>query len=153
MSQADLDLVAEIYPVDLSPEGDEFDLAQVIDDPEWRRSVADKFSPDLEVRFLTPPGATLQVMDRDEFKGLEGLAEGWRIWMEPWDSFRVKGQEMIDAGEGRVLFLAQSTVRAQDSGIEITQQTAALHRVQNGKVTSIDYYLDHAQARRDAGLE
>jgi ketosteroid isomerase-like protein len=72
--------------------------------------------------------------------------------MRPWESFEIEIEDLVDGGDGQVLFLARATARIRDSGTEITQETGALHRVEAGKIASIHYYLDQAQARQAAGL-
>jgi len=91
-------------------------------------------------------------VQQDEFEGLQGLVEGWGIWMQPWESFHVATEDLVDAGEGEVLFLGRATARLRDSGVDIPQEIASLFGTEGGRIASIRYYLDQAQARRDAGL-
>jgi hypothetical protein len=152
VTQRDVELVTTVYGVEFAAGAAEFDLARLIADPQWRREVEDSFSPNLAVRFVTPQEGGIQVMEQNEFEGLDGLAEGWRLWMEPWETFRIVPEDLVDAGEGRVLLLARATARMRGSGVEISQETAALHVVEQGRIAAIRFYLDQAQARRDAGL-
>jgi len=145
----DIRLVLEIF--DAPTPGAEVDMAAVMQSDEFWEQRRDLVSPGLEVAFITP-GSGVQVMDQQEFVGLEGLKEGWRQWLEPWEQFRVLLGEVIDAGHGRVLVCGRATVRIRDTGVEMTQETAVLNRVQGGKVVSMGFYLDQGQARRDAGL-
>src|SRR2546423_242845 len=153
MSRQDVELVTSIYPLDPDAPSGEFDMAAMIEDPVWQQTVEEVFRPDVKIRFLTPRDGRLPLMEQDTFAGPQGLAEGWRIWMEPWDSFRIAYEDLIDAGEGMILLLVRATARMRDSGIEIPQEGAALHRVEGGKIAAISFYLDQDQARRDAGLD
>src|SRR5690349_21446694 len=114
MGDGPVDVVAGIYLPAMGGELGEFDIAGMIDDPEWRERVAAVFSPAARIKFQTPPTGSLQIMEQDEFVGLEGLAEGWRIWMEPWEEFRVEPEAFVDAGDGRVLLPARATARLRD---------------------------------------
>jgi hypothetical protein len=153
MAPGAVEVVAGIYLAALGGEAGEFDIAGMIEDPEWRERVAEAFSPSARIRFVTPPTGSLRIMEQDEFEGLEGLAEGWRIWMQPWEEFRIEPEDFVDAGEGRVLLPARATARMRDSKTEIRQETSALHWVENGQIVAISFYLDQDQARRDAGLD
>jgi ketosteroid isomerase-like protein len=129
----------------------EIDMTTVMgDDALWERN-RDFFAPDAEVRFVIPPGG-VEIMDHQEFVGIEGLREGWRIWMEAWEYFRVRLTELIDVGDGQVLLFGQAKVRTRSGGVELTQETAVLHRVEDDRIVSMAYYLDPDEARRDAGL-
>ncbi len=99
-----------------------------------------------------PEASGIEVMERSDFVGPEGLVEGWNIWLEPWEQFRVRLVEAIDAGGGVVLLLAQATGRMRVSGIEIPQEAASVHRVEDGRIVSMGFYLDIEQARQAAGL-
>ena len=149
MSDVDVQLVRQVFG---SPEfGQPTDIAAVVaDDGHWDRN-GDAIAPDLAVRFVVPSRG-LEVMDRQEFTGIEGLKEGWRIWMEAWDSFLVSLAEVIDLEDGRVLLLSHAAVRTRSGGVEMDQDVAVLCRVAEGRITEAFFYLDQDQARSDAGL-
>ena len=121
------------------------------DDALWEQN-RDSIYPELQVRFAIPQSGGVEIMDEQEFVGIEGLRQGWRVWMEPWDYFRVALGELIDVGDGQILLFGQAKVRARSSGVELTQETAVLNRVANDRIVSMAFYLDQDQARRDAGL-
>ncbi|MGH2981143.1 MAG: nuclear transport factor 2 family protein [Solirubrobacterales bacterium] len=145
-----IEVVTAVYRV--TQDEEEVDLAAMISDPGWVRETSRYLHPGLEVRFVVPEASGVQVMERSEFEGLEGLQEGWQIWMQPWEQFRVRTEELVDIGDGRVLLLAHATAVMKGSGIEIEQEVAGLHTVRDGRITASWYYLDQQQARRDAGL-
>jgi hypothetical protein len=129
----------------------EFDLVEFAEDDDVWDRYRDLLSPGVEVEFVAPPGGD-RVMEQ-EFEGIDGLREGWRDWVAPWERFRIVTGEVIDAGEGRVLLLSQATGLMRDTRAEIPQETAVLARVDGGKIVAIGFYLSHEQARRDAGLD
>jgi hypothetical protein len=149
MSQEDVDLVASLFVS--SGDGEELDMAAALADKEWLALAEETISPDVVIRFEVPEASGIEVMERSDFVGLDGLMEGWRIWLQPWEQFRVRLEEKIDAGDGVVLLLAQATGRMRGSGIEIPQEAASVHRVEDGLIVSMDYYLDVDQAREAAG--
>jgi ketosteroid isomerase-like protein len=148
MSQEDIELVISVFTVGGDPN---VEMGKLMgDDEHWARHM-DKFSPDLEVRFVIPGDAGVEVMEQ-EFRGIDGLREGWGVWMQPWEEFRVTVDEMIDAGDGKVLIQASAVGLMQGTGAEVPQEVAALSRIEDGRIVAVGYYLDQSQARRDAGL-
>jgi hypothetical protein len=131
----------------------EIDMATVMqDDALWERN-RESIAPELQVSFVIPQTGGVGIMDQQEFVGIEGLREGWRIWMEAWEYFRVSLQELIDVGDGQILLLGQANVRTRSSGVQLTQDTAVLNRVAGDRIVSVAFYLDPDQARHDAGLD
>ena len=147
MSQEDVELVITLFTEARSPEIEMGALMR--DEAHWERH-RDRFSEDLEVSFQNPSDADLGVMEQ-EFRGVDGLRKGWRVWMLPWEEFRVTVNEVVDAGNGTVLVLG-SAVGKTGAGAEVPQEVASLTRIEDGTVVAVGYYLDHDQARHDAGL-
>ena len=120
------------------------------DDERWRAAAA-LFDPGAEVKFLTPGGGGIGGM-AGPFRGIEGMRAGWREWLEPYDSFILRIEEIVDAGEGGALILSETTGKMQGAQTPLSQGAAAVLRADRGVITKMDYYLDHEQARRAAGL-
>jgi hypothetical protein len=149
MTEDDVRLALTIF-ADAIRDG-ELDMARAIeDDALWERN-RDRMSPDVKVRFVNPEEGGVQVMDQD-YEGIEGLRQGWRTWLAPWDRYRILIEEALDAGDGQVLLLVRSVAHMRDSEVEMPQEAAALARIEDGRAVEISFYLDQAQARRDAGL-
>jgi hypothetical protein len=149
MAAEDVELVGSLFA---AAGGGEVDFAGLFNDEAWLERVQAAVAPDATIRFLVPERGGIEVMEQSEFRGPDGLREGWRIWLVPWEQFRVSIEEVIDVGDRGVLVLARAVGKTKDSGIEIPQETATLQRVENGKIVAMGFYLDPAQARRDAGL-
>ena len=137
MSQQDVDLVSSLFAS--GPGGDELDMAAALADEEWLALAAETISPDVKVHFKVPEASGIEVMERSDFVGLDGLFEGWQMWLAPWEQFRIRLEERIDAGDGVVLLVAQATGRMRGSGIEIPQEAASVHRVEGGRIVSMGY--------------
>ncbi len=149
MSRQDVELVRSLFE---SGGDGEIDVAEHLEDEAWLREVTEAVSDDAKIRFYVPEQSGIEVMERSEFTGPEGLAEGWRIWMQPWEQFRIALEETIDIGDGVVLAPARMTGKLRESGIEIPQEGASLQRVEDGRIVSMGFYLDVDQAREAAGL-
>jgi ketosteroid isomerase-like protein len=63
----------------------------------------------------------------------------------------VKPVELIDAGE-RVAVLANAPMRAQASGIRLTEAFALVSTFEDGRVIRIQEYYDHAEALEAVGV-
>jgi len=151
MSEKDVMVVISVFAEAGQGEEGRVEMGTMMrDDEVWERN-SERFSSDVEVRFVTPGDKGVQIMEQ-EFRGIEGLREGWRVWMEPWEEFRVAMNDVVDAGNGRVLVLASAIGRTRGSGAEVPQEVATLGRVEEGQIVAIAFYLDQEQARRDAGL-
>src|SRR5215210_2154609 len=79
MSNQNVELVRSIHPTDVDLV--EFfgqDLAAFMD---W--GPPDSFADAFGVQFISDSGEL-------EYQGLEGFIEGWRDWLEPWSTYRMK---------------------------------------------------------------
>jgi hypothetical protein len=103
---------------------------------------------DADIRFVAQEAGPVQ--DR-HLIGLEGLIEGWRDWLEPWASYRMELEEVIDAGD-RVLSLIHVTAKTSHDGVEVEHRPAAVWAVEGGVVVAVTFYLDRDQALEAAGL-
>jgi hypothetical protein len=126
------------------------DVGKTLDDSAVIAMLREMVHPDAETRFVDPKGGALGDF-RPSQRGPEGLQAGWREWLKPWDDFRVEFEENVDAGAGTVLSLVELRGRAR-GGPEIHQPGAAITRIRDGLIVSVDFYMDQDQAREDARL-
>jgi ketosteroid isomerase-like protein len=104
------------------------------------------FAPDFEVEFVpNTPDA-----ERTELRGEAGLREGWRDWLEPWETYRGEVEEVMGAGDD-VIVTARVEARARRGGVRFEHPAAVVLTVEDGRVSRIRFYLDRADAFRDAG--
>jgi ketosteroid isomerase-like protein len=148
MSQEEVQLVISAFSREAATEIEMGELMR--DDQHWAL-LRNRFSPDVQVKFVTPPDSGVGVMEQ-EFSGVEGLREGWGVWMEPWDEFRVSVEDVVDSGDGQILVLARAIGRMRGTGAELPQEVAQLCRIVDGRIAAVGFYLDQQQARGDAGL-
>jgi ketosteroid isomerase-like protein len=147
MSREDVELVARLQALLL----EEADVKAALDDVAglaWAREVLD---PEAEIRFLGPEGRAFGSMS-GPFRGPEGLRNGWREWLEPWERFEIELEQILDAGNGTVLSLVELRGRMK-GGAELSQPAASVMHVRDGIVVAAEFHLDQAQARRAAGLD
>jgi len=63
-----------------------------------------------------------------------------------WEDVRFEPQELIDAGEGRVVVVARLVGKGKRSGIEVRRTWAYVWTVEGGKVRSMVGYADREEA-------
>ena len=132
MSQENLDLVRSICTA-----WDRGDYSQV----GWA-------DPDIE--FVTADGP-----QPGTWKGLAGMAEGWRTWLSAWEDFRQQAVEYRELDDERVLVSFRATGRGKTSGLDLAQMHplgAGVFHVREGRVTRFVVYRDRAQALEAVGL-
>jgi ketosteroid isomerase-like protein len=145
MSREDVELISRLQAAVPAE-----DLKKVLDSDSFQAAMDEFIDPDAEVRFVDPEGGALGDL-RVPVRGTEGLRAGWAEWLEPWEKFGFRFERALDAGDGKVLSLAELRGRAH-GGAEISHPGAALFRVRAGRIVAMDFYMDRDQARRDAGL-
>jgi ketosteroid isomerase-like protein len=130
MSSANLDLVRSIYAA-------------------WERgdfSSAVWADPEIEFAFAAGP-------EPGNWKGLAGMAEGYRDWLRAWEDFRAEPEEYLVLDDERILVLVRNSGRGRTSGLALESRSVAnLFHFRDGRVTRIIVYLDREQALTDLGV-
>src|SRR5262245_14227226 len=104
-------------------------------------------SPDLATAFIGPDPTF-----RADYAGIEGFVEGWRDWMAPFESIHLELEEVIDAGESVVTLVRQTAIpTGASAGTEA--RGGAIWTFEGGRLSSVQFHLDRAQALRAAGIE
>jgi len=131
MSSANLDLVRSIYA-------------------DWERGEwgsAEWAHPDIEFAFVGGP-------EPSRWRGLAGMAQGWREWLRAWEDFRAEPEEYLVIDSERILVLVHNSGRGRSSGLELEQRSVANpFELRDGKVTRVVVYLDRDLAFTDLGLD
>lgn len=105
------------------------------------------FGSDLESSFTADDGQTRL----GPFYGVDGFAAGWRDWLEPWESYEIRAEEFLDAGD-RVVAFVHVRGRTRRNGVVVEHAPAAVWTVLDGKVSAIEFYLDRTEAPKAVGL-
>jgi ketosteroid isomerase-like protein len=131
MPSANLDLVRSIYK---SWERGDFSSS------EWA-------DPEIEFSFADGP-------EPESWRGVAGMAEGYRDWLRAWRDFRAQPEEYLLVDDERVLVLVHNSGRGRVSGLEIEERSVAnLFQIRDGKVKAIVVYLDREHAFADLGVD
>jgi ketosteroid isomerase-like protein len=117
----------------------------------WERgdySATDWADPDIEFVIADGPSP-------GAWKGLAGMAEGYRDFLSAWEEFRTEVDEYRELDDERVLVLVSYRGRGKTSGLElgqVRQKGAGLFNVRRGKVTRLGLYWVRENALADLGL-
>jgi hypothetical protein len=86
------------------------------------------------------------------YRGPEGYRKYVAGWTEVWgESDYLERVEVIDMGD-RIVLLADAPMRAQASGVPLTEAYALVLTLKGGRVVRIQEYFDHAEALEAVGL-
>ena len=89
------------------------------------------------------------------WKGLAGMAEGWRAWLSAWDEFSQEAGEYRAIDDERVLVFFRMRGRGKTSGLDLAQMhplSAGIFHLREGRVTRFIAYVDHERALDAVGL-
>jgi ketosteroid isomerase-like protein len=89
---------------------------------------------------------------RAAYSGLDGLRAAWLDWLLPWESYHAEIEDVIDAGEGRVLVLTRDYARPKGADHEVKFIGAPVWTVREGKVARIEFYWNRAEGLAAVGL-
>jgi ketosteroid isomerase-like protein len=129
------DLIRALFP---PPEVDLVHLLR--DDEAFGATIAaagDIFDPDVESAAFWLGG------DRS-YRGLEGFRRMWLDWLEPWASYHVHLEDVIEDGD-RVAVLIRDRGRHRDSDAEVELLAGSVWTVRAGRIARVELYAN----RRD----
>jgi ketosteroid isomerase-like protein len=118
---------------------------------------ADQRVPRLFMQHAEPEFETVMVgpeyaKARLEYTGLAGFVEAWREWTTAFATFRIKIDDMIDAGDN-VVSLVRQIATIEEGGPEIETSAAAVWMMREGLLHRVEFHLDRDLALQAAGVE
>jgi hypothetical protein len=87
-----------------------------------------------------------------EYHGIEGFREGLSDFISPYDSYRLRIDEVIEAGAALVFLVRQIGV-TKHGGVEVESPGATVWWVQEGSIRQTAFYIDQRAALKAAGLD
>ena len=146
MSEENVRLIRRIY--EMLPAGD---FAALVHDKkamtEVMAALEQVVDPEVEVSLFGPSYTQI----RETRQGIDGWAALWRDWLRPYQRYRLEPEEMSDLGD-RVLVLTRAIARVQSDSPEMENAGATIFGVRDGRVTTVDSFLDREDALEAAGL-
>ena len=124
------------------------DVVEVVADSEIPTEMARDLDPQVEVAFVASAPGVPEI----RYQGVDGLADGWRDWLEPFESYWLEIEDFVDAGDDDVLILVRVSARTKRDGVLVEHSPAAICTAREGKIVKIRFYLDRDHAREAAGV-
>ena len=93
-----------------------------------------------------------EIDDVGELHGPEAVRRHFQDWFDMFDDVTVVAEELIDAGDDRVVAVQRMTGRAKVSGIKTEIRFSVVYTFGDGKIVSGREYMDKEQALEAAGL-
>lgn len=113
-----------------------------------REALGRAYSPDLELTTLAIP---LGLDVRDSYRGLDGVVEYLRTWLEPFSEYQVENLDYVDAGEC-VLVPSRQWGVGSESRARVELELTTLYQVRDGRITRVHQYDTMDEALEAAGL-
>jgi ketosteroid isomerase-like protein len=140
--QSNLDLLRALLP------DPEMDVAELFRDDAWFASTAEAlaglFDPAVEaVPAWRGAGTT--------YSGIDGFREMWIDWLEPWASYHVQVDEMIDVGDS-VVVLVRDRGRRHGMEVEVELISGSLWTFADGRISRVQFYANREELRAAVGL-
>jgi ketosteroid isomerase-like protein len=101
--------------------------------------------PEIEVE--THPGFVGQP---PAYRGHDGVRH-WLKALEPWESFQVEVEELIDTSPDTVVVASHVTARGSGSGVDVEMHTYDVVTVVDGKIRRRQHYESRDDALTAAG--
>jgi ketosteroid isomerase-like protein len=144
MSQENVELVRSLQP------SRDTDLVAAFRDDATAAAAMETLSPFFheDVEIVAP---SFVAGEGVRFVGLEGLRAAWLDWLEPWESYRVEVEDVIDAGDDAVVLVRDFGRRAGVTA-EVGVVGGAVWTVREGRVAHVAFYLNRSEALKAVGL-
>jgi limonene-1,2-epoxide hydrolase len=141
MSQENVELVRGLIPPP------DVDIASLLRDEtlfeETRAALEPLVDSGVESVAVWQGGAT--------YTGIEGFRAMWLDWLEPWATYHVSVDELIDAGD-RVVVLIRDRGRRDDTDAEVEIIAGSVWQVRDGRIVRVEFCGNRDEALEAAGL-
>jgi ketosteroid isomerase-like protein len=89
--------------------------------------------------------------EQQQYHGIEGARQFARDWLEAWDDWELRLEELHDAGEQVVAILRQRG-RSKATGLPVDMTFAQVFTLRAGKQIRMQMYAEPSEALEAAGL-
>lgn len=85
------------------------------------------------------------------YRGPQGVATWLRDLYEAWESFEMSTDEVLDAGDDRVVCVLIARGKGRASGLEVEHRPAGVATLRGGRIVRIVWYPTREEALAAAG--
>jgi len=142
MSEENVEIIRTLIP----PE--ETDVAALFRDDGTFEQMRTALDP-----FIDPEGEAVGLWEPGEIRtyvGPEGLRRLWLDWLEPWASYYVRVEKLVDRGD-RVVALIRDVGRRHDTDATVEIKAGSIWTLREGKVVRVEF-CSREEALEAAGL-
>jgi SnoaL-like domain len=142
MSQENVEIVRALIPPP------DTDVASLLRDDslfeQTKAALEPLIDPAIESVAIWQGGATTHV-------GIDGFRKLWLDWLEPWATYHVRVDQVIDAGD-RIVVLIRDRARRHDTEAEVELISGSVWEVREGKIVRAEFCASREEALEAAGL-
>jgi ketosteroid isomerase-like protein len=109
--------------------------------------ILSRVAPDVEFEVEEMPEFPGWLM----FRGHDGVREFLTLTLEPWESFRVDVERLIDLGD-RVVLIGVYAARGRN-GLDLKQPRGVVYTLHDGKIVHARFFASPEHALDAAGIE
>ena len=95
----------------------------------------------------------VDTFESGEFTGIDEVRASWRTWLQAWDGFTVKAEEVIAGSDGRYVVMQLFRGTGKASGLESEERSAAVVTMRDGLIARMEGFWDRDAALRAAGVD
>jgi len=110
----------------------------------------------IDMSFLDPDviyeDANLPDHIGEVYRGHEGIVRAAKRWIEPFEWLRVELEQIMDAGDDRLVSIHRGRSKARHTGIEFDEPVAYVWTFRDGKITHFQSFREPDEAIEAAGL-
>jgi hypothetical protein len=116
--------------------------------------LVDVFGPDagqIDTGGLVRDDAAVNMVARNAERstaGPEGFREIWADWLEPWQSYRIYYDDVVERDDKVIMLVTLRGVTKRD-GVEMEHEAAGVFRFQGDEVVEMEFNLDREDALSD----
>jgi ketosteroid isomerase-like protein len=96
--------------------------------------------------------AAAEMAEQRSYRGREEFVEFMRRWTEDFDGYSIQREELIDAGNDRVVGVFRQFATGKVSGAPVELEYSLVYDLMDGRLARVRAYLDRAEALEAAGL-
>jgi ketosteroid isomerase-like protein len=91
-------------------------------------------------------------VDGTTYRGHAGVTRAMEEWTGAFSDYWLESDDLIDAGDGRVVMLWREGGRGRTSGVPVEEQGSTVFTIENGKIAYAHFYDSKAEALEVCGL-
>jgi ketosteroid isomerase-like protein len=85
------------------------------------------------------------------YSGIDGFREMWIDWLEPWLTYHVQVDEMIELGDS-VVVLVRDHGRRHGIDVEVELISGSVWTFRDGRIARVEFYANREELREATGL-